>query len=240
VGLIQLEHPRRLSPAEAEAFYRALGEQVVSARGYHTTDPARIARLVDAADPAHDHTISFLGGAIDRGALDAFVQTGGYGYFDLRTAGQVSLRTWPELYSWVHATPDRVREQAAREPEVTIDRETTIVIPKGAVATALRVFHAVSDDRIDRGFVTKVAAKAPYIAFLLAARAQVDVVLEVGVEVARSLTELFATEPHDWQAGGVLVRFPDGVIEGYVPMWNAEQARPEWHERVERALAKLR
>lgn len=242
MALILIEHPRRLaSPAEAEAFYRALGETVVSARGHHTTDPARIARLVDAADPTRENTISFLGGAIDRATLDAFVLTEGFRYFELRTARQVGLRTWPALYSWVHATPEHVREQAAREPGTTIDRETTLVIPKGDVATALRVFHAVSEPPLDRGFATRLtaAAKAPYAAFLLAARAQVDVDLVVGVDVARSLTELFPSEPHDWQAGGVLVRFPDLSITGFVRAALAKKDGPRWLQRVDEALAKL-
>jgi hypothetical protein len=242
VGLIKLEHPRRLSsPAEAEAFYRALGESRVSARGYHTEDPARIERLVDAVDPLRANTVSFLGGAFDRATLDAFVKTGCYEYFDLRTAAQVSLRVWPELYSWVHATPAQIREQAANNPGTTIDRETTLVIPKRDFTTALRAFHAVAEPVLDRGFAMKLGApgKAPYAACLLAMRAKVDVVLDVEVSVARSLTELFS-EPHDWQAGGVLVPFPDLAITGFVRAYIADQERAAWFERVDKALAKLR
>lgn len=240
VALIRLEHEWRLtSPAEAEALCRALGEKVVSARGYHTADPARIRRLVDAIEPKREHTISFQGGVIDVSALDAYALTKRYSYFHLRTR-EATLRAWPELYSWVHASSaERASAVVAGEPTTRIDDETTVVIPKGDLATALRVFHALTCAEIDRGFATAVTTKPELVAMLIAFGARVDVALEIDVAAARSLSELYAGEPHEWQTNCVIVTFPDGAVTGYARQWNLEKERAQWFKRVEKAFRKL-
>lgn len=239
VGLIQLAHERRLaSAAEAEALFRVLGEKVVSASGYHTADPSRVSRIIDAIDPTRDHTISFEGGTVDRVTLDAYALTKQYGYLDVRTR-ETNLRAWPELYSWVHASAERAAEIAATEPTTHVDRETTIVIPKGDLATALRVFHKLGVTGIDRGFTTTTRAKPELAAMLIAFGARVHADLEIDVAVARSLAELYTGEPNEWQANGVIVRFPDGEIIGFARTPDVGKERKNWFKRIEKALAKL-
>lgn len=235
MALIPLAHAHRLlSPAAAEALYRALGERVVSARGYHTTSEERIVKLVEAVDPRRDNTVSFEGGTLDRPAHEAFVATGAYHYFDLRTRDGACLRVWPGQYSWVHTTPDLAQRLVAREPKTRLDGDSTIVLGKGDFAAALRAFHTVATPAIDRGFVMKLGApgQAAYKRFLLASRCQVDVVLE--------LSELFRSESHDWQAGGVLVRFPDGTIHGFARNHSLQKERDAWFKRVDRAVSTLK
>ncbi len=243
MALIPLAHAYRLSsPAAAEALYRALGERVVTARGYHTTSEERIAKLVDAVDPRRDNTLSFEGGMLDRPAHEAFVATGAYHYFDLRTRQGTCLRVWPGQYSWVHTTPDLAQQLVAREPKTRLDGDSTLVIAKGNFAGALRAFHAVATPPIDRGFVMKLGApgREAYKRFLLASRCQVDVVLELDVAVARQLSELFQGESHDWQAGGVLVRFPACTIHGFARNHSLDKERDAWFKRVDRAVSTLK
>src|SRR5437868_1826105 len=102
MALIPLEHEERLSsPAQAEAFFRALRERHVSARGFHTRDAAKIERIVDAVEPRREHTISFEDGTLAREPLEALAVTK-YQYLDVE-ASNANLRMWPWLRSWIHA-----------------------------------------------------------------------------------------------------------------------------------------
>jgi hypothetical protein len=97
VALIPIEYPERLrSPAEAEAFYRRLGDRRVGVRGFRTNDPRRIERLVSAIEPGHDSTVHFEAGLLDgRGwaRLEALAAAPA-DYVDIH-AGGANLRLWP-------------------------------------------------------------------------------------------------------------------------------------------------
>lgn len=221
MSLIPIEHPRRLaSPAEAEAFFRGLGEKRVSARGFHTTDPARFARLVEAVETEHDHTISFVGGALGSAARDSLssLATSAFSYLDVRTTN-ASLRIWPGLRAWVHPL-----ELETKEPE-----------------PALRAFFEITSDEMNRGFVMGGVAgptKPALERFLRDLRATVDAVLDIEVGSARTLTEAYAGERLDWQAGGVLVDFPEGRIHGFLLTPNVgEDHREKWLSRIAKALS---
>src|SRR5688572_25608779 len=98
MALIPIEHAHRLgSPAEAEAWFRAFGEKRVSARGFHTSDPERFARLVDAIEPRREHTVSFEGGTLGPQAFDALdvLSRSRFQYLHVRTTAAI-LRIWPE------------------------------------------------------------------------------------------------------------------------------------------------
>lgn len=256
MSLLPIHHEHRLaSPADAAAWFRALGEQRVSARGFHTIDPARFERLVDAIEPSHEHTISFVGGTLGataRDALDALA-TRQFHYLDVRTV-DASLRVWPELYSWVHSSRDLAAATAAvgaplvvgvnllGDVQVTLTSDSRgypISVETKTRATALRVFHALSGERVNRGFINGVHGDTkPYLTRLLTVLAtQVDAVLEVDVASARALTELYAGEPLDWQAGGLLVDFPEGRIHGFLTTPHTSQGDQEkWQSRVTKAL----
>ncbi len=223
MALIPIEHPRRLaSPAEAEAWFRAFREKRVSARGFHTSDPARFARLVAAVEPRREHTISFEGGTLRPQAFAALeaLSASPFQYLDVRTA-EANLRIWPQLRSWVQGR------------DGSIDTETT------SIATAVGVFRAMTRDQVERGFILGVQpeAKAPLLRFLEALAPRVDAVLDLDVAAARALTELYAGEKLDWQAGGVLVDFPEGRIHGFLKTPDrGERDREKWLARVSKAL----
>lgn len=258
--LIPIEHPRRLgSPAEAEALFVALGERVVSTRGFHTTDAARIGRLVAAIDFAHDHTISFEDGTLTpaaRAALEALA-TSRFGYLDLRTVS-ASLRVWPALHSWVHSSLDRAATARALatplapgantvgDAQVTIAKDGCgypVHIETRNVTTALAMFGALTDEQVKQGHLTGARAdSAPLLVrFLVEIAARVHATLELDVATARALTDLYAGEPLDWQAYPVLVDFPDGRIHGFLTTPNAgERHRNKWLARIDKALRRAR
>jgi hypothetical protein len=224
MSLIPIEHPRRLgSPAEAEGFFRALGEKRVSARGFQTTDAARFTRLVEAIETKHDHTISFLGGTLGSAARDslAALAMSQFEYLDVRTTN-ASLRVWPALRSWVH--PGNIETEKPQP--------------------AIEAFLAVTEERHDRGFIMNgvVDQTKPALArFLVDLKAQVDAVLLVDIASARSLTEAYVGEKLDWQAAGVLVDFPDGRIHGFLKTPNVgEEHRAKWLRTIEKALSKMK
>lgn len=222
MSLIPIEHPRRLaSPAEAEAFFRGLGEKRVSARGFHTTDHARCSRLVEAIETKHDHTISFVGGTLGSAARDSLsaLATSELSYLDVRTTN-ASLRVWPGLRAWVHPL-----ELETKEPE-----------------PALKAFFEITSEEMNRGFVmggVPAATKPALERFLRDLRANVDAVLDIDVASARSLTDLYVGEKLDWQAGGVLVDFPEGRIHGFLLTPNVgEEHREKWLSRITKALSR--
>ena len=252
MALIPIAHTRRLtSPAEAERFYRALGYPVVSARGFHTKDHARMARLVDAIEPKREHTITFEGGRFSkeaRAALDVLALAP-FQYLDVRTHAE-DLRIWPDLHTWVHTKrslaelgdglsmgendlPDGKVTLASHGPDLPINIETK------SIPLALRFFHAHAEERLNRGFISGVkdAAKAPLLRFLEVLDTRVDAVLEVDVASARSLTELYAGERLDWQANMILVDFPEGKLHGFLTSsTNTPENREAWQARVTQAL----
>jgi len=222
MSLIPIEHPRRLaSPAEAEAFYRGLGEERVSARGFHTTAPDRFARLVAAIETKHDHTISFVGGVLGSAARDslAALATSELSYLDVRTTN-ASLRIWPGLRAWVHPL-----ELETKEPE-----------------PALKAFFEITNEEMNRGFVMGgvVSKTKPVLErFLRDLHATIDAVLDVDVSSARSLTEAYVNEKLDWQAAGVLVDFPEGRIHGFLVTPNVDETyREKWLARIAKALSR--
>lgn len=111
------------------------------------------------------------------------------------------------------------------------------------IATALAMFRAVGGTQVKAGFVNGVAeeTKPALIEFLQALGAQVDVVLDVDVSVARSLTELFEGEALDWQSNGLFVDFPEGRIHGFLVTPNIhERYRLKFLGRITRALRRAK
>lgn len=223
--LIPIEHAHRLpSAADAESLFRALGARSVSARGFHTKDRTRFTALVEAIEPKADHSISFQQGVLDRPSLEALARAP-FGYLDIRTS-TASYRSWPERHTWVHAKS---------ELAAPFSLDTT------SIPTALEAFARLSDDNLQRGFITGVTpdAKPLLLAFLDRLGATVDAVLDIEVASARALTELYTGEKLDWQADGVLVDFPEGTIHGYLTTPNiGEDAREAWRTRIDKALRK--
>ena len=266
MALIPIESPRRLpSAAAAAAWLRAAGRvwspRTVSVRGFHTRDPARIERLVLAIEPPREHTISFQHGTLSapaRAALDGLARAR-FQYLDLDTA-DASLRLWPARHTWVHAdataagvaaaaailgVPLAPGKNALEAAHVTLapgERGTRVEVETSSIPTALALFGALTDDgAVGRGFVTGVHAdtRTPLLRFLSALGAQVDAVLEIGIDAARALTELYAGEKLSWQVPGVFVDFPEGRIHGYLRMAdNTPRNREKWLAAVEKAWKK--
>lgn len=237
MALIPISHARALrTPSEAVALFRALREKRVVIRGLHTRDPAKLARVVGAAVPKTEHTISWEGGSLAhaRTALDRLATAAGFDYLDLRTPA-CNLRSWPGRRNWVHGNGESLETPSITE--------------------ALARFHATSGDTHDRGFVMRIReeTKPRLIDFLNALGAEVHAVLELPLDAARELTELYAGETLDWGAGGILVRFgrPDrdrpgppflgGEIAGFLKTPKVDDRhRAKWHARIDKALRKAR
>lgn len=258
VALIPIEYPRRLrSPAEAEALYRGLGDERVGVRGFRTTDPRRIERLVSAIDPAHDSTISFEAGLLDdRGwaRLEALAAERAE-YLDVH-AGGANLRMWPaqaKVYarlplegiagvSCAFGAPLRAGEN--RHGETTIMIDPVIGYPLAVAlstpdrAIALQMFRALGDAQLSRGHVLRASepAKHALAPFLHGLGATVHVSLDVRLELARELATACPDLRHDWQASRVLVDFPDGRIHGFLKTPDiGERDRERWLARVREA-----
>lgn len=220
VTLFPVEHPTRLNePAQIAALYRGLGQARVSLRGFHTTDRTEIERLVAAIDPLHEHTCTFADGRLAATELEALVRTEGYGYLDLRTETAV-LRVWPASNTWSYAVGTKGPAES------------------WSLAEGLARFQEQAPDGagIIRGFVNRLdeSTKLELLAFLLACRVRVDVVLDLELEAAADLASRVRRH-HDWQASGVLVDHPSGKVHGFLMKGGAE-AMAEWRARVTRAL----
>lgn len=262
MSLIPIEHPHRLaSPREAAAFFGCLGllgvlgARRVSVRGLHTSEPARIARVVEAVETKREHTVSFVGGTLNGAAHDALDEllATRFEYFDLRTT-DADLRVWPWLRSWVHSSRDRAAASRALGVELHEGDNTTpdariqvhaegaaypVHVETTSIPPAARIFRALSGERVARGFVTGITKKTkpPLLRFLTALGTRVDAVLELDLAAARSLTELYAGEQLDWQADGVLVDFPEGRVHGFLKTPNTGDCdRERWLDRVTTAL----
>ncbi|MDB4938484.1 MAG: hypothetical protein JWP87_5456 [Labilithrix sp.] len=231
MSLIPIEHPRRLrSAAEGEAWFRGLGQDRVSVSGLQTSNPERIARVVAAVEPKHDHTVSFLGGTLGTAAHDLLdtLALSSFQYLDVRTV-DADLRIWPALRSWVHVYTER--PEGAARPE-------TVDLP---IPVALAIFRAKSGERLDRGFVNGLheETKPLLVRFLVELATKVDAVLDVELATARALTELYAGEKLDWQADGFLLDFPEGRIHGYLPTPRiTESDRAKWQARATKGLVR--
>jgi hypothetical protein len=259
VPQIQIEYPQRLqSPAEAEAFYRRLGDERVGVRGFRTNDPRRIDRLVEAIDPAHDSTVHFETGLIDaRGwaRLEALA-TAPVEYLDVH-AGGANLRIWPAQAKVYARLPfdgvDGVSEAfgaplragmnqrgdatIAIDPVVGYPLAVALTTPDRAVA--LRMFRALGDAQLSRGHVSRAseAAKHALAPFLHDLGATVHVTLDLQLELARELSTVCPDLRHDWQASMVHVDFPDGRIHGFLRTpQTSEQDREQWLARVRHAV----
>ena len=80
-------------------------------------------------------------------------------------------------------------------------------------------------------------AKPQLLAFLQALGARVHAVLDLEVAAARDLTTKNIGEKLDWQAGGMLVDFPEGRIHGFLRSPNVgERHREKWQRRATKAL----
>ena len=259
VALIPIEYPERLrSPAEAEALYRKLGDQRVGLRGFRTNDPARIDRLVSAIDPGHDTTINFETGLLDeRGwaRLDELA-AGRPDYLDVY-AGGANLRMWPEqakVYARLpldgvagvaqaFGAPLRTGENRCGETAIVIDPVVgyplAVALTTPDRAVALRMFRALGDPSVSRGYVMRASepAKSALGPFLHGLGATVHVVLDVHVEVACELATVYPDLKHDWQASMVLVDFPAGRIHGFLKTPNTgERDREQWLARIRKAV----
>jgi hypothetical protein len=259
VALIPIEFPQRLSsPAEAEAFYRKLGDRRVGVRGFRTNDPRRIDRLVSAIEPGHDSTIHFETGRLDdRGwaRLDALAAEQA-DYVDIH-AGGANLRLWPaqaKVYARLPAdgivgvgeafgAPLRAGENRHGETTIMIDPvvgyplAVALTTPERAIA--MRMFRALGDAQLSRGHVVRASepAKRALAPLLHHLGATVHVTLDVELELARELATVCPDLRHDWQASMVLVDFPDGRIHGYLKTPDvSEHDREQWLARVRQAV----
>jgi hypothetical protein len=252
--LVPVEHPRRLSsPREAEAFFRALGRPLVSARGFETTRPDRVAALVRAIAPEHDHTLVFTGGGLgleSRRALDRLALSA-YHYLDVQ-AGPANLRCWPgDRRAWVTAwvgaeaasaalgVPLSAGANLAGEAKVQVGLDehghgAPIHLDTASIPGALRFFHQLTTaaPRLARSFITGIAGEtAPALVAFLTLLAEsggtVEAVLELEPARARAITELFLGEPVDWQSEGLIVELPSGTITAHLdaPVTVADEAR---------------
>lgn len=227
MALIPLEHPHRLaSPAEAEAWFRALGilgQPVVSCRGFHTKDPERISRILEALEPKREHTVSFETGTLTPAAwraLEALTSLK-FGYLDLQAA-EAQLRVWPERQYWAYAAGS-----------------TDKSIEFAGMTEALSRFRELGPTRVVQGFINGITPPccAPLKEFLMVTGVTVHAVLELNVSTARALTELYTGEKLDWQADMLLVDFPEGRIHGFLKTPDTgPEFRAKWLERVEKAL----
>lgn len=260
VTLIPVHHALRLrSAAEAEALLRALGDRQASARGFHTSDPARLGYLVAAVRPKSESTVSFEGGTLNAGAcaaLAGLVSAGAFSYLDLRTA-DANLRVWPGRHAWVHAAmpagglegleaifeaPIVVGENWVRGAKLVVRSSGgyPVDLETRDLAEAFTVFDALSSGPVERGFVIGLttAGKPLLLKLLLALGTTASAVLELDLAEARALTEVFAGERLEWH-GSVIVKFPEGEICGYLVTPNAgEGDRAKWLRRVDKGLKK--
>lgn len=263
--LIPVEHSRKLaSPEEAARFFRRLDTvrfldrfyaRTVAVRGYHTEDPALVARLVSAVQPPRESTVSFEGGVLSREAQDSLsaLALSPYEYLDVRTS-DADLRVWPAEHSWVHASaPRSVVETVLGRPlaqgknvvddgELTLDEADPghpVFLETRSIPRALSFFRAMTSETFSRGFVMQLSeqAKPALVAFLHALHPRVNVSMEIDLAAARSLTEAFPRATADWQSDGVMVSFPDGTISGFLTTPNVgERYRNRWLARVDEAL----
>jgi hypothetical protein len=260
VTLIPVHHAIRLrSPAEAEALLRALGDRQISARGFNTTDPGRLGRVVAAVTPSRDSTVSFEGGRLNAGAcaaLSALVSSGAFQYLDLRTI-DANLRVWPGRHAWVHtAMPaggleglSAVFGATVQAGENWIAGGKLVVKANGGypvdletenLGEAFAAFDALTSARVERGFVTALAAagKPAFLQLLLALGTTASAVLELELGDARALTEVFPGERLEWH-GAVIVRFPEGEVFSYLVTPKAgDEDREKWSRRVDKGLKK--
>ena len=259
MALIPIEFPQRLqSPAEAEAFYRELGDRRVGVRGFRTSDPRRIERLVSAIEPGHDSTINFETGLLDlRGwtRLEALAAAQSE-YLDIH-AGGANLRMWPaqakvyarlpidgiEGVSAALGAPLRAGEN--RHGETTVMIDPVVGYPLAVAITtpdrdvAMRMFRALGDARLSRGYVMRASEPAKHALgpFLAGLGATVHVTLDVQLELARELATVCPDLKHDWQASLVLVDFPDGRIHGFLKTPNTSEGdREQWLARIRKAV----
>ena len=255
--LFAIAHDQRLaSPSEGARFFRALGEKRVSARGFHTEDPARIEALVAAVDTRGDHTVSFEGGVLDAATFAAVsaLALSRLQYLDVASR-RANLRVWPALYSWVHADDRAVAERLLgrslgegrhefEHGEIVVPAEGKgypVTVETTSIPAALRWFAALAGDQLRQGFVSGLTAEAkPHLAALLrGSRTRAHAVLEVEVEVAEGLTELYAGEKLDWQASGVLLDFPEGRIHGFLRTPDTgPKVAAKWQAPITKALQK--
>ena len=172
-----------------------------------------------------------------RPALLRLAQLGKYGYLDVQTQA-ANLRIWPALHSRVHSDKRFPRAFGDADVKVTPhghDLETT------AIDTAVNAFFDVADDRVVRGSISpiKEEVKPALLDFLRVLGGTTYGFLELEVEAARALTEVYAGEPLEWQADNVIVRFPDGSIESFLTSPNTTEAdRSKLLTRLDKALAR--
>lgn len=259
MALIPIEYPDRLrSPAEAEAFYRKLGDKRVGVRGFRTNDPQRIDRIVSAIEPGHDSTVNFETGLLDaRGwARLEELAAAPSDYLDIH-AGGANLRIWPAQakvyarlpFDGVHGVgeaygaPLRAGENRFGDTAIMIDPVVgyplAVALTTPDRAVAMRMFRALGDAQLSRGYVMRASepAKHALAPFLHGLRATVHVSLDLQLELACELATVCPDLKHDWQASMVLVDFPDGRIHGFLKTPDTgETDRERWLARVRKAV----
>jgi hypothetical protein len=259
VALIPIEYPQRLSsPAEAEAFYRRLGDKRIGVRGFRTADPRRIDRLVSAIDPAHDSRINFETGLLDhRGwaRLDELAAAPSE-YLDIHASG-ANLRMSPaQVKVYARLPPGGIdgvsdafgaplRAGENRHGDTTIMIDPVIGYPLAVALTttdraiAMRMFRALGGAQLSRGHVMRASepAKHALAPFLHDLGATVHVSLDVQLELARELATACPDLRHDWQGSMVVVDFPVGRIHGFLKTpESSEDDREQWLARVREAV----
>lgn len=259
---VPIEYPQRLrSPDEARALYGGLGDTRVALRGFRTSEPARIERLVAAVEPGFETTVNFDTGLLDsRGwsRLEALA-TAGPDYLDVH-AGHANLRLWPaqaKVYarlpadgiigvSMAFGEPLRSGENRFGDTTIMIDPVVgyplAVALTSSDRAVALRMFRALGDANVSRGYLMRPnePAKSLLAPFLHGLRATVHVALDMQLELAAELATGCSDLRHEWGSvigavgwSGVAVDFPGGRIHGYLP--NGED-RERWLERIRHAL----
>lgn len=244
--LIPVEHPVRLDAQRASRLCRALGEEVVSVDGIAPRSSAELDDVLAVLVPDSDTTVSFAGGRLALDALEAVALAAGAGtYTDVRTA-EVNVRVWPNE-AWVHGYV--LHADAEQRVAVALggaDAKVTFGGPHVAIdvatadrAAAYRVFRAVADDVLARGFVMAPGAETlvHLPAFLRAAGATVTVDAELPAAVAAALTERipcwrWTIEDLEWdpQIGRVSTYRVAPVSEDQVAAWRA---------KIDAALARI-
>lgn len=230
MSLRPIEHAYLLkSPAEAEAFFRALhffgSRASIGTRGHHTRDPARIERLVNAIEPKREHTISFENGKMNLEALRSFAEKR-FHYLHIDT-GKAFYRSWPDWpRTWVY-------------PNV----ENSETIDLTDIPAAVEEFGAIAGDAIRQGFISGVVdeTKPFLVAFLRAIDATVHVNLHIDLAPARALAELYEGEKFQWGDELILVDFPRGRIHGFLvtPKVGPEY-EAKWQAKITKALRKAK
>jgi len=264
--LIQITHPHRLrSAAEAAVLLETLGARSVHAHGFETSDRSRIARVVAAAAPGGDTTISWRDGSfVDAWPqLTAFTLGGAYRSLHISTAGGL-LSVWTGQRCRFHAAvpasglapfEEVVCTSITKQPTTLLHDgrsvgEVKLIVYRGEpdeieletpwVELAFAMFSRIPDFTNRSSFVTSPtdAGKPALTELLMSTGSHIDATLELAPPAACELTELFDGESLNWQTRGVTIEFPQLEIQGCVTPNNRDADRQAWIHQIDQALRK--